>query len=571
MNTSNILSQAYACTDIGSQALTPEVAAIRYILISEEKRSQFKDDALYLRFIQYIMQNRYNASFPEQESLYTQFVEDCLKLKTIMHNKNQFSTDIWLGYTLNLLENLKTPYYHCYSTSLRHIVDAFSDESMIQKLMSSCYALMIKSSSEYLNHINRITSYATKLALCPFMDDSLLADILIENVGLLGQDKAYWINSIASLMYKNLPESGSWKLNLPYYIDSFMQEEISFTDTFSENNIPSSIHEYIAGRALYFLAHAKDAEEELFFAGVHRSAAKNQGVDSEFLNTYAYNMNQKMYITDPAIGRDTEIDDLALILISPKKSPILLGEAGVGKTSVVEGLAYRLSQGNVPDLLKNKKIFKLTTTALLSGTKYVGEMEERMKQLTHELEEHPDVILFIDEVHTVVGAGSTESSNNDISNMLKPYIDRGDIKIIGATTKEEYDAFIARDKALSRRFYPIYIEEPDEEVTFRILKDTIPSIEYATNIKNTFSEKDTDAIIKELISLTDTDHQISELALYRPELPLTILEMAFSYAALASRNELSIEDLRNALGRNARLTKDTRMSANLSFSAIISE
>lgn len=111
------------------------------------------------------------------------------------------------------------------------------------------------------------------------------------------------------------------------------------------------------------------------------SNIENAYVDSEFLNTFAYNMTTRLYHANPAIGRDQEISDLELILISPKKSPLLIGEAGVGKTSVVEGLAYRLQRGTVPDLLKNKKIFKLTTTSLLSGTKYVGEMEDRTKSL----------------------------------------------------------------------------------------------------------------------------------------------------------------------------------------------
>ena len=274
-------------------------------------------------------------------------------------------------------------------------------------------------------------------------------------------------------------------------------------------------------------------------------------------------MTTRIYHANPAIGREPEIADLELILISPKKSPILIGEAGVGKTSVVEGLAYQLQKGNVPDLLKNKKIFKLTTTSLLSGTKYVGEMEDRIKKLAGELEAHPDVILFIDEIHTIVGAGSTESSNNDISNMLKPYIDRGDIKIIGATTKEEYNQFLLPDKALSRRFYPITVEEPDVELTLSILSGSIPSIEYETKVRNTFSADKTEQILRSLITISSPENQPADQSTKRPELPLTLLEMAFSYAALNKRTTLSEQDIIQSIRHSNRLQKEIRTTANL--------
>ena len=210
----------------------------------------------------------------------------------------------------------------------------------------------------------------------------------------------------------------------------------------------------------------------------------------------------------------------------------------------------------MPDLLKNKKIFKLTTTSLLSGTKYVGEMEDRIKKLAGELESHPDVLLFIDEIHTIVGAGSTESSNNDISNMLKPYIDRGDIKIIGATTKEEYRQFLLPDKALSRRFYRITIDEPDEKLTLSILYGSIPAIEYETKVHNAFSSDTTEKILRTLIAISSPENQPEDQSTKRPELPLTLLEMAFSYAALNERTTLSKQDITQAIRHSNRLRKE---------------
>ena len=276
-------------------------------------------------------------------------------------------------------------------------------------------------------------------------------------------------------------------------------------------------------------------------------------------------MTAASYITNPAIGREAELNDLELILISPKKSPILLGEAGVGKTAVAEGLAWLLQRGQVPNLLKNREIYKLTTTSLLSGTKYVGEMEERIRQLMEELDRHPEIILFIDEIHTIVGAGSTESSNNDISNMLKPYIDRGDIKIIGSTTSDEYQKYILSDKALARRFYPVTVEEPDADTTLRILLGTIPAVEYETKVRNAFSQEVTIQILRTLIRLSSEDYQPQDKRTRRPELPLTLLEMAFSYAALQSRDTVSRDDFISAVRHSNLLKAEVKNSAEQYF------
>ena len=267
-----------------------------------------------------------------------------------------------------------------------------------------------------------------------------------------------------------------------------------------------TLPEYLARRAFFFAARKTAAPKDIFARYKRAGGFLTLSKDS-ILNRFAYNMTSASYLTDPAIGREAELKDLELILISPKKSPILLGEAGVGKTAVVEGLAWRLQQGMVPSLLQNKEIYKLTTTSLLSGTKYVGEMEERIRQLMEELDRHPDILLFIDEIHTIVGAGSTESSNNDISNMLKPYIDRGDIKIIGSTTSAEYNQYLLSDKALARRFYPITVEEPDEETTMQILLGTLPATEHETRVRHTFSDKELRQILGVLIHLSHEEYQ----------------------------------------------------------------
>ncbi len=174
---------------------------------------------------------------------------------------------------------------------------------------------------------------------------------------------------------------------------------------------------------------------------------------------------------DPVIGRVDEIDRVMQTLCRRKKNnPLLVGEPGVGKTAIAEGLALKISEGDVPDILKNAKVFALDMGALIAGTKYRGDFEKRLKGILKELKQEKDAILFIDEIHTMVGAGATSGGSMDASNLLKPALARGEIKCIGATTYQEFRNFFDKDKALSRRFAKIDVEEPSIEDTFTILK-----------------------------------------------------------------------------------------------------
>ncbi len=191
------------------------------------------------------------------------------------------------------------------------------------------------------------------------------------------------------------------------------------------------------------------------------------------------NLNEKAKnnLTDPVIDRDKEIERVLEILCRrTKNNPILIGNAGVGKTAIVEELAKRIVTNEVPDYLKNKKIISLDMATTVAGTKYRGEFEERMKKILNEIETNDDIILFIDEIHTLVGAGGAEGAI-DASNILKPALARGHLRCIGATTVEEYKKFIEKDKALERRFQKVNIEEPSYEKTLEILTKLKPIYE----------------------------------------------------------------------------------------------
>ncbi len=180
---------------------------------------------------------------------------------------------------------------------------------------------------------------------------------------------------------------------------------------------------------------------------------------------------------DPVIGRDVEISRLILILSRrTKNNPCLVGEPGVGKTAIVEGLAQRIVAGEVPDTVKDKRVLTLDLSGMVAGSKYRGEFEERIKKVMKEVIEDGNVILFLDELHTLIGAGGAEGSI-DASNILKPSLSRGEIQLIGATTIAEYRKYIEKDTALERRFQPINVEEPTEEEAIRILKGIAPKYE----------------------------------------------------------------------------------------------
>ena len=182
------------------------------------------------------------------------------------------------------------------------------------------------------------------------------------------------------------------------------------------------------------------------------------------------NESAKQGKIDPVIGRDKEIARVIQILSRrTKNNPVLIGEPGVGKTAIAEGLAQRIVNGNVPEILRNKRIISLSISSMLAGAKYRGEFEERLKKAIDEVQKHDDMIIFIDEIHTLVGAGATEGSM-DAANILKPALARGEFQVIGATTLDEYKKHIEKDAALERRFQPVLVGEPSEEDALEILK-----------------------------------------------------------------------------------------------------
>jgi ATP-dependent Clp protease ATP-binding subunit ClpA len=231
------------------------------------------------------------------------------------------------------------------------------------------------------------------------------------------------------------------------------------------------------------------------------------------LESYTINLNKLVVENkiDPLIGREMEIERVVQILCRRRKNnPLLVGEAGVGKTAIAEGLAKKIVEKDIPEVLQNKTIYSLDLGALIAGTKYRGDFEQRLKTVIKQLNEEKDSILFIDEIHTIIGAGSASGGTLDASNLLKPALANGQIKCIGATTYQEYRSVFEKDHALTRRFQKIDIEEPDIQTTITILKGLKSHFEEHHNVK--FS---TDAIISavELSEKFINDRQLPDKAI----------------------------------------------------------
>ena len=204
---------------------------------------------------------------------------------------------------------------------------------------------------------------------------------------------------------------------------------------------------------------------------------KKEAVTTRLLEQFSEDLVAKASNMDPVIGRDREIDMVIGILCRKNKNnPALVGEPGVGKTAIAEGLAQRMAVGNVPPQLKEKRLVSLNMANLVAGTKYRGEFEERLRDVLGEIKRSGDVILFVDEMHTIVGAGSAEGAI-DAANIFKPALGRGELQMLGATTREEYRRYIEKDAALERRFRPVTVEEPEQETALHILRALKPGLE----------------------------------------------------------------------------------------------
>ncbi len=286
----------------------------------------------------------------------------------------------------------------------------------------------------------------------------------------------------------------------------------------------------------------------------------NQKVDFtnlSILKMYGEDLTDKEYITNPAIARDDEIQKMTIILLTPEKSALLVGKAGIGKTSIVEGLAYRIINNTVPDKLKGYRVIKVNSSSLLGKISYNGREEMVITVLMEELKKEEKLILFIDEIHTLIG--SKDGGPMDLANILKPAIDRGVVKLIGATTDLEYNQYIVRDRAFLRRFDRVDVAEQDQPTTVEVLMKTLPKIEHQTGIKFKYNEYITKLLIESIVDATSEFKRVYGLGAMYPDISFSVLTAAFSNALYNNKEFVEMIDVYNAIKNSKRIYPDSRI------------
>ena len=281
------------------------------------------------------------------------------------------------------------------------------------------------------------------------------------------------------------------------------------------------------------------------------------------LKQYGEDLTKKTYFTNPAIARDTEIKKLIMVLLTPEKSGLLVGKPGIGKTAIVEGLAYLIQNNEVPDAIKGYRIIKLNSTSLLGKVNINGKEELVIQILVNEIKNTEKTIIFIDEVHTLIGG--KQDGPMDLANILKPALDRGDIKAIGATTTIEYETYVIRDRAFLRRFEKIEVSEPDEKTTVKILMGTLPKIEKQTGCKFKYNNYVTEMLISSIVSATTEFKRVYGLSAMYPDVAFSVLTSAFSQALFNNENEVDILDVYNAIKNSKRIYPDSIVKELISF------
>lgn len=283
------------------------------------------------------------------------------------------------------------------------------------------------------------------------------------------------------------------------------------------------------------------------------------------LDRFSDNLTEVTYITNPAVARDEEIKKLILVLLTPEKSAVLVGKPGIGKTAIVEGLAYRIQNNDVPEALLGYTIYRVNTTALLNAN---GE-ENRVLKLVEELKNREKVILFIDEIHTLIGGDAQGAL--DLANMFKEGLSRGTIKMIGATTTYEYERYIMRDKAFLRRFEKVDVSEPTEEMTVEILLKTLPKLEKQTGVILPYTDFINEKIMKFIVNMTTEFKRVYEISSRYPDIALVILRQCFSNAIYENRRTINFKNIYDAIRTTKAVYPDVIAKELVSFKEIFED
>lgn len=288
-------------------------------------------------------------------------------------------------------------------------------------------------------------------------------------------------------------------------------------------------------------------------------------MNESILEKIGENLTEVKYLVNPAIARDKELKELVMVLLTPEKSAVLVGKPGIGKTAIIEGLAYRIQLNDVPNALMGYQLYRINTPSLLGD--YDGE--NRVVSLVNELKTKEKIIIFIDEIHTLIGNNAEGAL--DLANMFKEGLSRGTIKLIGATTDYEYERYILRDKAFVRRFEKIEIEEPTQEMCVQILMRTVPKIEVQTGVKLSYSDFTKEKIMTFIVDMTSEYKRVYEISSRYPDIALTILRQAFSQALYENRTTVGMKNIYDAISSTKAVYPDVIKKELVKFKEIFAK
>ncbi|WP_297631306.1 AAA family ATPase [uncultured Clostridium sp.] len=356
---------------------------------------------------------------------------------------------------------------------------------------------------------------------------SELEEYIEENAIIIEDEnpnESYQFNKLISYAASIAISSGNETIKFEHIIASFYNLEESFAKYILEKNEIKRVELLET-----FLDEYVESEEEENLEEIDYSDSKKE--KKRYIDKYAEELTLKAKEgkLDPVIGREEEIErTIQVLLRRNKNNPIHIGEAGVGKTSIVRAVANLINEGKVPEKLKNSKIFSLDIGGMIAGAKYRGDFEERIKSVLKDVEKYENPIVYIDEIHTIVGAGALGNNSLDASNIFKPYLQEGNVRFIGSTTYDEYKKNFDKDKALQRRFQTIEIKEPTEEETFLILTGLKEKFESYHDVEYT------DRALKEAITLTNK--YINDRFL--PDKAIDIIDEAGAFVAMKGLNHI---------------------------------
>lgn len=321
------------------------------------------------------------------------------------------------------------------------------------------------------------------------------------------------------------------------------------------NEIPCSNTKKEISDILSKIYNVKAQKEE-----IKSKEEKHMLKEENSLERYGENLTKMPYLKDPSIGRDDIIRKIERILLYPEKdkSIIITGPAGTGKTAVVKGLAYRIQNNLVPEALKDIEIISIDAPSIVAGCKYVGMLEEKLKGILDEASLDKNIVLFIDEVHQAMGAGRSEGNKVTVAEILKPYLDYGKVRIIGATTDDEYQENIESNTAFKSRLKRIKLDEPERDIIYEIIDDLINTYNKISYSKVLMSEEEKHSVINFLLDATSSRYRTFNDKVNNPRLVLDIVKEAYAIAALNNSCEVTIDDFIEALNDEERIYESSK-------------